>query len=56
MAKQQNKTLVECIHCLAGGDKGENGMIGCNNLDRNPKGFKIGAWPRDCDYFKPKTK
>lgn len=52
MAKQTDKILVECKHCIHGGAEVVNIMIDCFNHERNPKGFKIGAWERECSYFK----
>lgn len=52
--KQQNNTeLIDCKQCVFGGEV-FNHMIDCNNKERNPRGYKVGYWPRPCSHFKKK--
>lgn len=57
MAKKQvGKVLVECQKCVHGGGKSPDPLLmDCNNKERNPKGYKVGTWPKECNYFKPKV-
>lgn len=46
--------LVECKSCVSSGPVSCNNLMDCTNKERNPKGYKVGDWPRKCKYFKPK--
>lgn len=52
MAKQAQKDLVDCKQCESSDTEPINGMVPCRNKERNPKGFKVGAWAKRCDYYK----
>lgn len=57
MAKKQqngNEEHVDCKQCAFGGEV-FNHMIDCNNKERNPRGYKVGYWPRPCSHFKKKA-
>lgn len=54
MAKTEKKPLVDCCQCVHSPGEIVNIMLDCNNKVRNPKGFKVGSWPKECQYFKQK--
>lgn len=52
MAKKQDKQLVDCKQCTFSDTVAVNCLLPCRNLKRNPKGFKVGDWMRECEEFK----
>lgn len=54
MAKKQDKQLVDCKQCTFSDTEPVNCLLPCRNKERNPKGFKVGAWRKECKYFKQK--
>ena len=52
--KADEKILVDCLQCEHCGGVVVNIMVDCNSKVRNPGGFKIGYWKRECGYFKRK--
>lgn len=55
MAKKQvGRVLVECQKCAHGGDDVIDLLIDCHNKERNPYGYKVGSWPRECNHYKPR--
>lgn len=51
MAKQPEKNLVDCRQCIFSDPEPVNCLLPCRNTDRNPKGFKVGAWEKECKHF-----
>lgn len=49
--KEEKKPLVKCEECAFGGREVINFLLDCNNSDRNPNGYKVGRWERECKYF-----
>lgn len=45
------KVLVDCSKCEYGGERTENHLIDCFNDERNPKGYKVGVWLKECKYY-----
>ena len=55
MAKKAEETiLIDCRQCEHCGGEVVNIMVDCNNKERNPRGYKVGYWKRECRYFKSK--
>jgi hypothetical protein len=52
MAKKQDKQLVDCKTCIYSDTVAVNVLLPCRNKERNPDGFKVGDWLRECDYYK----
>ncbi|MBV5348878.1 hypothetical protein JZU61_04380 [bacterium] len=52
--KQEEKILIDCLKCEFCGGEVVNIMVDCSNKLRNPGGFKVGYWKRECRYFKQK--
>jgi hypothetical protein len=53
MKKKAEEPIVRCSSCIFSGDV-INYMTDCINIEANPKGFKMGTYPRKCKYFKEK--
>lgn len=52
--KSEEKILVDCLQCEHCGGEVVNIMVDCFNKERNPGGYKVGYWKRECRYFKQK--
>ena len=52
MAKQVEKKLVDCLKCQFGGTESINHLTDCTNKERNPNGYKVGCWLKECKQFK----
>lgn len=52
MAKKADKQLVDCKECEFSDTVAVNVLLPCRNTERNPEGFKVGDWHRECSYFK----
>ena len=53
MAKKTNdKELVDCLKCFYGGVESINHLTDCHNKERNPMGYKVGCWLKECKHFK----
>lgn len=51
MAKKKEEIIkVRCQQCKFGGDE-YNHMIDCFNEKANPRGFKMGAWAKQCQFY-----
>lgn len=53
MAKKEEEQSVRCTDCIFS-DVVVNYMTDCSNKEANPKGFKMGTYPRRCKHFKIK--
>ena len=53
MKKKEEEPSVRCSSCIFSGDV-INYMTDCTNIEANPKGFKMGTYPRKCKHFKKK--
>ena len=55
MAKKTNdKELVDCRQCVSGGTEVVNHLMDCFDKERNPMGYKVGVWLKECKHFKLK--
>lgn len=54
MAKKQEteSVLVDCTLCESGSTEAVNFLVDCFNKERNPGGFKVGSWKKECRYYK----
>jgi hypothetical protein len=52
--QQLDGVLVDCMNCKHSDGIIKNYMIGCRNAKVNPRGYKMGYWPRVCIGFEAK--
>lgn len=51
MAKKKEGIPIDCKQCTFSDTEAVNHLLPCRNVDRNPKGFKVGDWPKECSHF-----
>lgn len=53
MAKKQGIAVpkIRCSDCKKAVGEVNNYLIGCSDKNANPGGFKMGTYPRWCEYF-----
>ena len=50
--KTKEPIMVDCQKCVSGGTEVVNHLLDCNNKERNPMGYKVGRWLKECKYYK----
>jgi hypothetical protein len=49
--QEQKPEEVDCKMCKFGGKEVVNHLLDCFNKERNPKGYKVGCWLKECRFY-----